>query len=73
MRYRLQLTPCRINILDCCGVEVELLNSETMIANGQTVVFNDEDRLLGYGLTESAEWIKMPDGICRQFQVIPGS
>jgi len=55
VRYRLQLTPCRIHILDKGRAEVELLNSEAMIANGQTAVFYDGDRLIGGGFIESSE------------------
>lgn len=55
VRYRLQLTPCRIHILDESRAEVELLNSEAMIANGQTAVFYDGDRLIGGGFIESSE------------------
>lgn len=55
IRYRLQLTPCRIDILNESRAVVELLNSEAMIANGQTAVFYDGDRLLGGGFIESSE------------------
>ena len=41
IRYRRHLTSCRINIFDELSAEVELLNSEAMIANGQTAVFHD--------------------------------
>lgn len=55
VRYRLQLTPCKINILNEQRAEVELLNSEAMIANGQTAVFYDGERLIGGGFIESSE------------------
>lgn len=55
VRYRLQLTPCKINILNEHRAEVELLNSEAMIANGQTAVFYDGERLIGGGFIESSE------------------
>ncbi len=55
VRYRLQLTPCKINILNDQRAEVELLNSEAMIANGQTAVFYDGDRVVGGGFIESSE------------------
>lgn len=54
VRYRLQLTPCKINILDGDRVEVGLLKSEAMIANGQTAVFYDNDRLIGGGFIEQS-------------------
>lgn len=54
VRYRLQLTPCKINILDEHSLEVELLESEAMIANGQTAVFYDGDRLIGGGFIEDS-------------------
>lgn len=55
VRYRLQETPCRLNILDDTRAEVELLEPEAMIAPGQTAVFYDGDRLVGGGFIESAE------------------
>lgn len=54
IRYRLQLTPCRIHILDAHRAEVELLKPEAMIANGQTAVFYDGDRLIGGGFIEDS-------------------
>jgi tRNA-specific 2-thiouridylase len=55
VRYRLQLTPCKINILNKHRAEVELLKPEAMIANGQTAVFYDGKRLIGGGFIESSE------------------
>ncbi len=55
VRYRLQETPCKINILDETRAEVELLKPEAMIANGQTAVFYDGERLVGGGFIESSE------------------
>ncbi len=55
VRYRLQETPCKINILDETRAEVRLLEPEAMIANGQTAVFYDGDRLVGGGFIESSE------------------
>lgn len=55
VRYRLQETPCEINILDETRAEVRLLKPEAMIANGQTAVFYDGDRLVGGGFIESSE------------------
>ncbi|PIF05317.1 MAG: tRNA 2-thiouridine(34) synthase MnmA [Draconibacterium sp.] len=54
VRYRLQLTPCKINILNESRAEVELLKPEAMIAPGQTAVFYDGDRLIGGGYIESS-------------------
>jgi tRNA-specific 2-thiouridylase len=55
VRYRLQETPCRLNILSSTRAEVELLESEAMIAPGQTAVFYDGTRLVGGGFIESSE------------------
>lgn len=54
VRYRLQETPCNLNILDDSRAEVELLKSEAMISPGQTAVFYKDDRLVGGGFIESA-------------------
>uniref|UniRef100_UPI003217EC95 tRNA 2-thiouridine(34) synthase MnmA n=1 Tax=uncultured Draconibacterium sp. TaxID=1573823 RepID=UPI003217EC95 len=54
VRYRLQETPCRLNILSDTRAEVELLKPEAMIAPGQTAVFYDGTRLVGGGFIESA-------------------
>jgi len=54
VRYRLQETPCNLNILDETRAGVELLKSEAMISPGQTAVFYDGDRLVGGGFIESA-------------------
>lgn len=55
VRYRLQETPCRLNILNETEVEVELLQSEAMIAPGQTAVLFHGKRLIGGGFIKSAE------------------
>lgn len=55
VRYRLQETPCEINILDETRAEVRLLKPEAMIADGQTAVFYDGERLVGGGFIESSE------------------
>lgn len=55
VRYRLQETPCELNILDDARAEVRLLKPEAMIAAGQTAVFYDKDRLVGGGFIESSE------------------
>lgn len=54
VRYRLQFTPCKINILDGLRAEVELLEPEAMITNGQAAVFYDNDRLIGGGFIEQS-------------------
>lgn len=54
IRYRLQETPCNLNILDDTRAEVNLLKPEAMISPGQTAVFYDGDRLVGGGFIESA-------------------
>ena len=55
VRYRLQETPCELNILDETRASVRLLKPEAMIAAGQTAVFYDEDRLIGGGFIESSK------------------
>ncbi len=55
VRYRLQETPCKLNILDETRAEVELLKPEAMIAPGQTAVFYHGTRLVGGGFIQGAE------------------
>ncbi|NQU52803.1 MAG: tRNA 2-thiouridine(34) synthase MnmA [Bacteroidetes bacterium] len=55
VRYRLQQTPCEVHILDDVRAEVVLLEPEAMIADGQTAVFFDGERLVGGGFIESSE------------------
>ena len=55
IRYRLQLTPCNLHILEEGRAEVRLLKPEAMIAPGQTAVFYDGERLIGGGFIESSE------------------
>lgn len=55
IRYRLQETPCRVNILNDTRAEVDLLKPEAMIAPGQTAVFYDGSRLVGGGFIESSK------------------
>jgi len=55
VRYRLQETPCELNILDKTRAQVRLLKPEAMIAEGQTAVFYDQDRLVGGGFIESSK------------------
>lgn len=55
VRYRLQETPCELNILEGARAEVRLLEPEAMIAAGQTAVFYDKDRLVGGGFIESSK------------------
>ena len=55
VRYRLQETPCEVHILDDTRAEVVLLKPEAMIADGQTAVSYDGERLVGGGFIESSE------------------
>ena len=55
IRYRLQLTPCNLNILEGGRAEVRLLKPEAMIAAGQTAVCYDGERLIGGGFIEKSE------------------
>ena len=55
IRYRLQLTPCNLNILEGGRAEVRLLKPEAMIAAGQTAVFYDGERLVGGGFIERSD------------------
>lgn len=55
VRYRLQETPCELNILSKTRAEVRLLKPEAMIAPGQTAVFYKSERLVGGGFIELAE------------------
>ena len=55
MHYRRGLTPCSLNI-QCEGrAEVRLLKPEAMIANGQTAVFYEGERLVGGGFIDWSE------------------
>lgn len=55
VRYRLQETPCELNIINETRAEVRLLKPEAMISAGQTAVFYDGERLVGGGFIESSE------------------
>ncbi len=55
VHYRRGLTPCSLNILEGRSAEVNLLKPEAMIANGQTAVFYDGERLVGGGFIEWSE------------------
>lgn len=55
IRYRLQLTPCNLNILEEGRAEVRLLKPEAMISAGQTAVFYDGARVIGGGFIEKSE------------------
>jgi len=55
VRYRKQETQCRIIILNKTTAQINLLDPETMIANGQTAVFYKNDRLLGGGFIFTSE------------------
>ncbi|MGM0620072.1 MAG: tRNA 2-thiouridine(34) synthase MnmA [Bacteroidota bacterium] len=55
IRYRLQETPCRIRILPQEKAVVELQEPVAMVANGQTAVIYDEDRLIGGGFISGSD------------------
>ena len=55
IRYRLQNTPCKIKFLTNNRAIVHLLEPVAMVANGQTAVFYDDDRVIGGGFIESSE------------------
>ncbi len=55
VRYRLQLTRCKLNILNDTEAVVELLEPEAMIAPGQTAVLFHGERLIGGGFIKSSE------------------
>lgn len=55
IRYRLQETPCKIRLLVQNKAIVELLEPVAMVANGQTAVFYEEERVIGGGfISDSA-------------------
>lgn len=54
IRYRLQQTPCRITLINKKRAGIMLLKPEAMIANGQTVVFYDRERVVGGGFIISS-------------------
>jgi tRNA-specific 2-thiouridylase len=55
IRYRLQNNKCRITVLNDNLLKVELLEPLAMVANGQTAVFYDNERVVGGGFIESSE------------------
>ncbi len=55
VRYRLQNTPCKIVIKSNRIAEINLLEPLAMVANGQTTVFYDNDRVIGGGFIISSE------------------
>lgn len=55
IRYRLQETSCNIRVLSYNKAVVELLQPVAMVANGQTAVFYEEERVIGGGfISDSA-------------------
>lgn len=54
IRYRLQNTPCKLQIISENMLDVELLEPLAMIAKGQTAVFFDGERVVGGGFIESS-------------------
>ena len=55
IRYRLQNTPCRIELLDGDEALVHLLEPLAMVARGQTAVFYHGDRVVGRGFIKHSE------------------
>jgi tRNA-specific 2-thiouridylase len=55
IRYRLQETPCRIQLLTKKKAVVELLEPVAMVANGQTAVIYDDDRVIGGGFISGSD------------------
>ncbi|QGY44240.1 tRNA 2-thiouridine(34) synthase MnmA [Maribellus comscasis] len=55
IRYRLQNTPCKVELLQKGQAIIYLLEPVAMVANGQTAVFYDGDRVVGGGFIESSE------------------
>jgi len=55
IRYRLQETQCKINILDGNHAEIHLMEPVAMVANGQTAVIYKDNRVIGGGFIERSE------------------
>lgn len=55
IRYRLQETPCRIELIDNNKAAIHLEEPLAMVAEGQTAVIYDSDRVVGGGFIESSE------------------
>lgn len=55
IRYRLQNTPCTVNVIDENVLEINLLEPLAMVAKGQTAVFYDGERVVGGGFIDSSE------------------
>ncbi len=55
IRYRLQNTPCRVELIHNDKAIVHLEEPLAMIADGQTAVFYEGDRVVGGGFIESSE------------------
>lgn len=55
IRYRLQDNTGIIKLIDANRAKIELNESVAMVANGQTAVIYDEERVMGGGFIESSE------------------
>lgn len=55
IRYRLQNTPCSVNIINKNILDVNLLEPLAMVAKGQTAVFYDGERVVGGGFIHSSQ------------------
>lgn len=55
IRYRMQKAICTISIVDSIFADVHLIEPETMVANGQTAVFYNGERVVGGGFIYSSE------------------
>ncbi len=55
IRYRLQNTPCKLELLNENRALIHLLEPLAMVAKGQAAVLYDGDRVIGGGFIESCE------------------
>lgn len=55
VRYRLQETPCRLELTGENRIKLKLLEPLAMVANGQTAVIYDGERVLGGGFIEGSD------------------
>ena len=55
IRYRLQENTCRINIKNGKLAIIELLEPVAMVANGQTAVLYDKNKVIGGGFIQNSE------------------
>lgn len=55
IRYRLQENSCKLKLFDENRARLELENPVAMVANGQTAVIYDENRVIGGGFIDGSE------------------